>query len=221
MKRFLYAACAAAALALAVPAVQSFAAADDSSAAQQEQGQQRRDMWRQRRAEIFDARLVGFKASLALTSDQEKTWAPFEIGVARRRQARAGRQTRDGRRRQRPALPDRPDEGHFEPYERTGDEAVGARGRRRPALRKPRRQAEGRVRRDAARPHASSPLARRSGWAALGAEGLTLMTRERAATLARSHTRGASARPRPSIFCFINKGVAACDNSVSDGTRRE
>lgn len=77
MKRFMYAACAAAALALAVPAVQSFAAADNSSAAQQEQGQQRRDMWRQRRAEIFDARLVGFKASLALTSDQEKTWAPL------------------------------------------------------------------------------------------------------------------------------------------------
>ena len=81
MKRMIYAACAAATLSLAVPAVQSFAAADNSSAAQQEQGQQRREMWRQRRAEIFDARLVGFKASLALTSDQDKAWAPFESAL--------------------------------------------------------------------------------------------------------------------------------------------
>lgn len=81
MKRMVYAACAAATLALAVPAVQTFAATDEPSAAQLEQGQQRREAWRQRRAEIFDARLVGFKASLALTGDQEKAWAPFETAL--------------------------------------------------------------------------------------------------------------------------------------------
>jgi hypothetical protein len=81
MKRIITAACAAATLALAIPAVQSFAATDEPTAAQQEQGQQRGDLWRQRRAEVFDARLVGFKASLALTSDQEKASAPFELAL--------------------------------------------------------------------------------------------------------------------------------------------
>ena len=82
MKRMIYAACTAATLALALPAVQSLADTGGPTAQQQEQGNQRREEWMQRRAEIFDARLVGFKASLALTGDQEKNWAPFEIGAA-------------------------------------------------------------------------------------------------------------------------------------------
>ena len=81
MKRMMTAACAAAMLALAVPAVQTFAATDEPSAQQQDQSQQRREAWRARRAEIFDAQLVGFKASLALTGDQEKAWAPFESAL--------------------------------------------------------------------------------------------------------------------------------------------
>jgi hypothetical protein len=81
MKRMIYAACAAATLAFAVPAIQSFADTDSPSGAQQEQGKQRREEWMQRRAEIFDARLVGFKASLSLASDQEKNWAPFETAL--------------------------------------------------------------------------------------------------------------------------------------------
>ncbi len=81
MKRMIFAACAAATLALALPAVQSFADTAGPDATQQEQGNQRRQEWMQRRTEIFDARLVGFKASLALTSDQEKNWAPFELAL--------------------------------------------------------------------------------------------------------------------------------------------
>jgi hypothetical protein len=81
MKRTIYAACAAATLALAIPAVQSYADTPAPSAAQQEQWKQRREEWMQKRSEIFDARLVGFKASLALTGDQEKNWAPFETAL--------------------------------------------------------------------------------------------------------------------------------------------
>ena len=81
MKRMVYAACAAAAMALAIPAVQSFADTPAPTSAQQEQWKQRREDWMQRRSEIFDARLVGFKASLALTGDQEKNWAPFETAL--------------------------------------------------------------------------------------------------------------------------------------------
>lgn len=81
MKRMIYAACAAATLALAVPAVQSYADTPAPTAAQEEQGKQRREEWAQRRSEIFDARLVGFKASLALTGAQEKNWAPFESAL--------------------------------------------------------------------------------------------------------------------------------------------
>ncbi len=81
MKRMIYAACAAAMLALALPAVQSLADTSGPSAAQQEQGNQRREEWIQRRSKIFDARLVGFKASLALTNDQEKNWAPFKSAL--------------------------------------------------------------------------------------------------------------------------------------------
>lgn len=80
MKRMIYAACAAATLALALPAVQTFADTNPP-AVEQEQRQQRREEWMQRRAEIIDARLIGFKASLSLTSDQEKTWAPFKSAL--------------------------------------------------------------------------------------------------------------------------------------------
>lgn len=81
MKRMIYAACAAATLALALPAVQSFADTSGPSATEQEQGKLSREEWMQRRAEILDARLIGFKASLSLTSDQEKIWAPFESAL--------------------------------------------------------------------------------------------------------------------------------------------
>ena len=81
MKRIIYAACAAATLALALPAVQTFADTAAPTALQQEQGNQRREEWMQRRAEIFDAFLVGYKASLGLTNDQEKNWAPFELAL--------------------------------------------------------------------------------------------------------------------------------------------
>ena len=81
MKRMIYAACAAATLGLALPAVQSFADTAAPAAVQQEQGSQRREEWMQRRAEIFDAFLVGYKASLGLTNDQEKNWAPFESAL--------------------------------------------------------------------------------------------------------------------------------------------
>ena len=65
MKRMIYAACAAATLALALPAVQSFADTSGPSATEQEQGKLSREEWMQRRAEIVDARLIGFKASLS------------------------------------------------------------------------------------------------------------------------------------------------------------
>ena len=96
MKRMIYAACAAATLALALPAVQSFADTAAPAAVQQEQGSQRREEWMQRRAEIFDAFLVGYKASLGLTNDQEKNWAPFESALreAAKRGPGAGPQAR-------------------------------------------------------------------------------------------------------------------------------
>lgn len=80
MKRVIYAACAAAAMALAIPVSQGFAD-DGPSATHQEQWRQSREERNERRAEILDARLVGFKASLALTGDQVKAWAPFETAL--------------------------------------------------------------------------------------------------------------------------------------------
>ncbi len=80
MKRVIYAACAAAAMALALPVSQGFAD-DGPSATHQEQWRRSREERSERRAEILDARLVGFKASLALTGDQEKAWAPFEAAL--------------------------------------------------------------------------------------------------------------------------------------------
>jgi LTXXQ motif family protein len=81
MRRLIYTACAAAAIALSLPVAESFAEADRRSAEQQEQWKQAREQRLQQRAEILDARLVGFKASLALTSDQEKNWARFEAAL--------------------------------------------------------------------------------------------------------------------------------------------
>jgi LTXXQ motif family protein len=81
MKRLFYTACAAAAIALSLPVAQSFADADGPSAERQEQWKQAREQRLQQRAEILDSRLVGFKASLALTSDQEKNWATFEAAL--------------------------------------------------------------------------------------------------------------------------------------------
>jgi hypothetical protein len=78
MRRLIYTACAAVAIALSLPVAQSFADADGPSAERQEQWRQGREQRLQQQAQILDARLVGFKASLALTSDQEKNWAPFE-----------------------------------------------------------------------------------------------------------------------------------------------
>ena len=95
MKRMIYAACTAATLALALPAVQSLADTAGPAAQQQEQGNRRREEWMQRRTEIFDARLVGFKASLALTGDQEKNWAPFELALRDAANLRGPRMDRD------------------------------------------------------------------------------------------------------------------------------
>jgi hypothetical protein len=81
MRRLIYTAWAAAAIALSLPVAQSFADADGPSAQQREQWRQAREQRLQQRAEILDARLVGFKASLSLTSDQEKNWAPFEAAL--------------------------------------------------------------------------------------------------------------------------------------------
>jgi zinc resistance-associated protein len=84
MRRWIIAGCAAATLVFAAPFASSFAetgaAAPDQAASpdNQEQSKQTREQWRQQREAIFDARLVGFKASLALTSDQEKNWPVFE-----------------------------------------------------------------------------------------------------------------------------------------------
>jgi hypothetical protein len=64
MKRLFYTACAAA-IALSLPFAQTFADADAPSAERQEQWKQAREQGLQQRAEILDARLVGFKASLA------------------------------------------------------------------------------------------------------------------------------------------------------------
>jgi hypothetical protein len=90
MRHCIVAGFAAAALVLAAPLASSFAetgaASPDQAASpgqaaspdQQEHWKQSGEQWRQRRQEIFDARLVGFKASLALTADQEKNWPVFE-----------------------------------------------------------------------------------------------------------------------------------------------
>ena len=76
MRPLFYPACGAAAIALSFHVAQSFGDAPGPSAERPEQWNQAREQPLQQRAEILDARLVGFKASLALTSDQEKNWLP-------------------------------------------------------------------------------------------------------------------------------------------------
>jgi LTXXQ motif family protein len=81
MKNSIIAGCAAATLVFATPLASSFAQTGVSSPDQQEQSKLTREQRRQQRAAIFDARLIGFKASLALTSDQEKNWPAFEAAL--------------------------------------------------------------------------------------------------------------------------------------------
>ncbi|HXZ17247.1 MAG TPA: Spy/CpxP family protein refolding chaperone, partial [Roseiarcus sp.] len=86
MRRFTCAVWAASALAFATPLGPSHADTPAAPAAtpsgdQQQHRQQMREQWRQNRAIILDARLAGFKASLALNPDQEKNWAPFEAAL--------------------------------------------------------------------------------------------------------------------------------------------
>jgi hypothetical protein len=81
MRRLIYAACSAAAIAFALPIAEGHADTAAPTAEQQDHWRQDRAERLQRRTEIFEARLVGFKASLALTGDQEKNWAPFEAAL--------------------------------------------------------------------------------------------------------------------------------------------
>jgi hypothetical protein len=81
MNRLIYAAYTATAIAFSFPVVESYADTAAPSVEQQDHWRQDRAQRLQRQAEIFDARIVGFKASLGLTSDQEKNWAPFEAAL--------------------------------------------------------------------------------------------------------------------------------------------
>src|SRR5476649_2241224 len=67
---------------IAALAIGAFAAADDS----QEHGHHH---WMEERAALLDARLAGFKATLKLNSDQEKSWGLFENAVRDGAKARA------------------------------------------------------------------------------------------------------------------------------------
>jgi zinc resistance-associated protein len=81
MRNSIIAGCAAATLVFAAPLASSFAETDAASPDQQEHSEQSREQRRQQWATVFDARLVGFKASLALASDQEKNWPAFEAAL--------------------------------------------------------------------------------------------------------------------------------------------
>jgi hypothetical protein len=81
MRYSIIAGCAAAMLVLAAPLASGFADTSAASPDQQEHSKQTREERRQQRGAIFDARLIGFKASLALTSDQEKNWPAFEAAL--------------------------------------------------------------------------------------------------------------------------------------------
>jgi zinc resistance-associated protein len=81
VRNSIIAGCAAAALVFATPIASSLAQTDPASPDQQEHSKQTRELRRQQLAAIFDARLVGFKASLALTSDQDKNWPAFEAAL--------------------------------------------------------------------------------------------------------------------------------------------
>jgi len=80
MRHLIFAACATAMLAIAGASTASLA--DDAPPPDQQQ--QEKAIHEQRRLEreaIFDARLIGFKASLALNPDQEKNWPAFEAAL--------------------------------------------------------------------------------------------------------------------------------------------
>ena len=81
MRNSIIAGCAAATLVFVAPLTSSFAETDAASPDQQEHSEQSREQRRQQWATVFDARLVGFKASLALTSDQDKNWPAFEAAL--------------------------------------------------------------------------------------------------------------------------------------------
>jgi LTXXQ motif family protein len=78
MKNLLYVGCAAAMLAFAGTPSASLADTAPSSSDARPDRQAMHEQWRANRQAILDARLVGFKASLVLTPEQEKNWAPFE-----------------------------------------------------------------------------------------------------------------------------------------------
>ncbi|HEY4924184.1 MAG TPA: Spy/CpxP family protein refolding chaperone [Roseiarcus sp.] len=82
MKKLILASVTIAILAVSPLAIGAFAAADDS----QEHG---RHHWMEERAALLDARLAGFKATLKLNSDQEKSWGLFENAVRDGAKARA------------------------------------------------------------------------------------------------------------------------------------
>ena len=96
MRRLIYTACVAVAIAMSLPVAQSFADDDGPSAERQEQWKQTREQRLQQQVQILDARLVGFKASLSLTSDQEKNWAPFEAALRNAARPREPRMRPDG-----------------------------------------------------------------------------------------------------------------------------
>ncbi len=68
-----------AALATVFIATSAFAVAAEDD--QQSSRAERMQQWTADRETILDAKLVGMKAGLALTSDQEKLWPPFETAV--------------------------------------------------------------------------------------------------------------------------------------------
>ncbi len=69
--------------ALALPAA---AAPADNTAGQARM--ERMQHWTADREAVFDAKLIGMKAELKLTADQEKLWGPFEAAVQNAAKAR-------------------------------------------------------------------------------------------------------------------------------------
>ncbi len=66
-------------LVVSAPAVSAVAAQSDSPSAPA--GLERVQRWAADQEAVLDAKLVGMKAALKLTPDQEKLWAPFESAV--------------------------------------------------------------------------------------------------------------------------------------------
>ena len=81
MRPLFYPACGAAAIALILLVAQSFGDAHGPSAERQEQWNQAREQPLQQRAEILDARLVGFQASLASDKRPGEELATFEAAL--------------------------------------------------------------------------------------------------------------------------------------------